>query len=76
MTPFEMYSARAADCRREAEAATLVNVRDRCLSSAAAWQEMADRAQRAEEYRAGEIERKAEEQNAPDPLSEGFHYAD
>ena len=62
MTPLEMYIERAAECRREADAATLVNVRNRCLSAAAAWQNMADRAQQTEFYRAREAERKAEQE--------------
>jgi hypothetical protein len=48
----EFYLARAAEARRDAEAATLANVRDRCLRSEAAWRSMADRAERTEKMRA------------------------
>ncbi len=61
MTALQMYTARAEECRREADAATLVNVRDRCLGSALAWDNMAYRAQQTETYRANEAERKAEQ---------------
>ncbi len=60
MTPLQMFTDRAAECRREADAATLVNVRDRSLGSALAWESMARRAQRSETYRANDAERKAE----------------
>ena len=63
MTPLEMYRERAAECRREADATTLINVRNRCLSAAAAWQNMADRAQQTELYRTREAERKAEQES-------------
>ncbi len=48
----EFYLARAAEAKRDAEAATLANVRDRCLRSEAAWRSMADRAERTEKMRA------------------------
>jgi hypothetical protein len=51
MTDRETYLARAAQARAEADAATLDNVRDRCLRSEAAWSEMAARAKRTEEMR-------------------------
>lgn len=47
----ETFHARAAECRAEAAAATLDNVRDRCLRAEAAWLQMADRAQRTERMR-------------------------
>jgi hypothetical protein len=47
----DFYLARAAEARRDAEAATLDNVRDRCRRSEAAWTEMADRAERTEQMR-------------------------
>ena len=50
-TNHEFYRARAAEARADAEAATLSNVRDRCLRSEAAWTEMADRVQRGERMR-------------------------
>lgn len=46
------YLARAAAAYAEAEAAVLDNVRDRCLRSAAAWNEMATQAQHIETLRA------------------------
>jgi hypothetical protein len=64
MTPLQMYTERAAECRRQADAATLANVRDRCLSSALAWEGMADRAQQTETYRSNDAQRKAEQGNA------------
>ena len=48
----EFYLARAAEAKREADAATLDNVRDRCLRSEAAWLTMAERAERTEKMRA------------------------
>ena len=51
-TQLDFYLARAADARREAEAATLANVRDRCLRSEAAWSGMAARAEKGEKMRA------------------------
>ena len=47
----ETYAARAAEARADAAAALLVNVRDRCLRAAAAWTDMANRAQRTENMR-------------------------
>jgi hypothetical protein len=67
MTSHQMYADRAAECRREADAATLANVRDRCLGSALAWENMAHRAQQTETYRANEVERKAEQGKAGVP---------
>jgi hypothetical protein len=64
MTPLQMYTERAAECRRQADPATLANVRDRCLSSALAWENMAERAQQTETYRANDAQRKAEQGNA------------
>jgi hypothetical protein len=48
----EIYLARAAEARADAEAATLDNVRERCLRSEAAWTEMALRAGRTDKMRA------------------------
>jgi hypothetical protein len=48
----DFYAARAADARTEAQAATLDNVRDRCLRAASAWEAMADRAERGDKFRA------------------------
>ena len=47
----QLYRTRAAEARAEAEAATLDNVRDRCLRAAEAWERMADRIARAEKGR-------------------------
>lgn len=47
----EFYFARAAEARSDAEAATLDNVRDRCLRAEAAWIEMANRLERGERMR-------------------------
>ena len=52
MSQLDFYLMRAAEARREAEAATLQNVRDRCLRAEAAWSEMAARADRGEKMRA------------------------
>ena len=46
MSQHDFYRTRAAECRAEAEAATLDNVRQRCLRAEAAWNEMAARAAR------------------------------
>lgn len=51
MTDRETYLARAAEARSEADAATLDNVRDRCLRAEAAWSAMAARALRTETMR-------------------------
>lgn len=61
MSTLAFYTEQAADCRRQAEAAGLDNVRDRCLSAAAAWDNMADRARRTQKLRAVEEARKAAE---------------
>lgn len=52
MSQHEFYAARAAEAKRDAQAATLSNVRDRCLRSEAAWAEMAARAERGDKMRA------------------------
>jgi hypothetical protein len=43
MTNADLYLERAAEARRDAEAATLSNVRERCLRSEEAWLTMARR---------------------------------
>ena len=55
----EVYLLRAEQARAEADAATLDNVRDRCLRAEAAWMEMAMRADRTERMRAEQIAAKA-----------------
>ena len=52
MTTRETYLERAAEARAQAEAATLENVRERCLRSEVAWTEMAARVERTERMRA------------------------
>jgi len=52
LTDRETYLARAAEAREAALSSPLENVRERCLRSAAAWSEMADRAERTERMRA------------------------
>lgn len=52
MTDRETYLTRAAEARKDAESTTLDNVRQRCLRSAEAWTEMAERAERTERMRA------------------------
>ena len=48
----EFYLARAAEARADADAATLDNVRDRCLRSEEAWMSMASRVERTDKMRA------------------------
>jgi hypothetical protein len=48
----DFYLARAAEARADAAAASLGNVRDRCLRAAAAWDAMAARAHRSDILRA------------------------
>jgi hypothetical protein len=62
MSDHETFSARAADARADADAATLENVRDRCLRAEAAWIAMADRAARNETMRATLLAKKAADQ--------------
>lgn len=52
MNQLDFYRERAAAARRDADAATLANVRDRCMRAAIAWDEMAARAERTERMRA------------------------
>lgn len=61
MSTLEFYNERAAECRAQADSTGLVNVRDRCLSAAAAWDGMADRVLRTQTYRAADAARKAAE---------------
>jgi hypothetical protein len=58
-TQHEQFSARADEARADAEAATLDNVRDRCLRAAAAWEAMAARARRTDVLRAKQQAEKA-----------------
>jgi hypothetical protein len=59
MNQLDFYRERAAAARREADAAGLQNVRERCLRAATAWDEMASRAARTEKMRADAEARKA-----------------
>ncbi len=59
-TQSDFYRERAADARADADAASLDNVRDRCLRAAAAWQVMADRAVRTARMRDRREAEKAE----------------
>ena len=71
-THHEFYLERATAARRDADEATLANVRDRCLRAAAAWEEMAARAARTERMRAETEARKAleaQEHAAPAPVT-------
>lgn len=61
MSTFDFYNERAAQCRAEAEGSKLVNVRDRCLSAASAWDNMAERVRRTQTYRVEDAARKAAE---------------
>ena len=54
MTDWETYRARADEARADADAATLDNVRDRCLRAEAAWAAMAARAERNHKLRAAQ----------------------
>ena len=60
----EFYLLRAAEARAIAGAATLENVRDRWLSSAASWTELAKQSERAEVMREKLIAEKAIEHAA------------
>ena len=51
MTNQEIYLARAAEAKNDADEATLANVRDRALRSEAAWADMAARAGRTDKMR-------------------------
>lgn len=63
----DFYLARAAECARDAAAAPLANVRDRCLRSEEAWLAMAERLLSSEAAR----DRNAAEKAAlVDPLVE------
>jgi len=55
----ETFAARAADARAQADAATLENVRERCLRAEEAWTAMAERAAHNERMRATLIAKKA-----------------
>jgi hypothetical protein len=50
-TQKDLYLLRANEARTDADAATLDNVRERCLRAEAAWLEMAARAERTDRMR-------------------------
>jgi hypothetical protein len=58
-TDLEAYLKRADQALAEANATTLVNVRQRCLRAEAAWRAMAARAERSAKMREDEFARKA-----------------
>lgn len=51
MNESNLYRARAEQCRAEADAATLANVRERCLRAESAWIAMAERGERTDAMR-------------------------
>lgn len=55
----EYYTQQAIQNERDAEAAALDNVRERCLRSAKAWRQMAERLTRSETMRAAQAAEKA-----------------
>ena len=57
----EFYRTRAAQARAEADEATLDHVRERCRRSEAAWTALADRADRSEQLKVADAQRKAEQ---------------
>ena len=50
-TTLDFYLERAAEARRDGDAATLDNVRDRCRRAEAAWLDMANRIERTQASR-------------------------
>ena len=59
MSTLEFYAERAAQCRRDADASALPNVREQCLGAAEAWESMASRARKIQGYRANLAAEKA-----------------
>lgn len=57
MSPLDFYRDQAAKAHADADAATLDNVRDRCLRAAQAWGGMADRIARTDAMRAAREEK-------------------
>jgi hypothetical protein len=64
----QFFLARAEQARVEAEQATLNHVRERCRRSEAAWEALAEKAERSEQHRADEAKRKEAE-----ALEHGLH---
>ena len=69
LNDFASFPAQADKARAEAKAATLENVRARCLRSAQAWDEMASRVQRVAEMRAN-LDAAKERERAGEPSAE------
>ena len=57
----QFFLARVEQSRVEGDGATLAHVRERCRRAEAAWQALADKAQRSERMRVAEAKRKADE---------------
>lgn len=51
MRESQIFTGRAAECRKQADMATLANVRERCLRAEAAWIAMSARSLRIEAAR-------------------------
>ncbi len=66
MSILQIYVERASQSRNEAASASLINIRDRCLRSALAWEAMADQLRLTETYQlANEVARSASIEVAP-----------
>ena len=59
LTDRDVFLLRAKEARAQADAATLDNVRERCLRAEAAWMKMAARVERTEKMRADLLAAKA-----------------
>jgi len=59
MTTLKFYLDRADEARKQAEAATLSHVRDRCRRSEAAWIQLAERVEATENMRIKQMMLKA-----------------
>lgn len=72
MRESEFFNARAVESQAQADAATLDNVRERCLRAHSAWTAMAQRSMRSETARdareaaAGSARQAAIDSNRPD----------
>ena len=58
MSTLQFYHERAAECRRDADKATLENVRRRHLDAAVAWDGMAERINRTNAHREANLARR------------------
>jgi len=59
MATLKFYLDRAEEARKQAEAATLSHVRDRCRRSEAAWTQLAERVEATEKMRIKQLMFKA-----------------